>query len=137
MRFEDRTITHAEFLAESIRWANLFLAQPPSTPDGVVHVGVLLDHVPEYLFALGGPPLSRWVIVGLNHTRRDEHLWRDIEHTHVGLIITEPHHLPLLDPIGDRLPPVLVVGEPEVDKALVAAGDVDLGLDPDVSSRWA
>ena len=26
IRFEDRTWTHADYLAESIRWANLFLA---------------------------------------------------------------------------------------------------------------
>src|SRR5690242_6988665 len=87
VHFDDRTVTHGEFLQESVRWANLFLAQPPSTPDGVLHVGVLLDNIPEYLLALGGAALSRSVIVGLNHTRRDEHLWRDIEHTHVGLII--------------------------------------------------
>jgi hypothetical protein len=36
--FDDRVVTHAEFLDESARWANLFLAQPPSTPDGVLHV---------------------------------------------------------------------------------------------------
>src|SRR3954451_14458634 len=137
IRFDDRVYTHGEFLAESLRWANLFLTYPPSTPDGVRHIGVLLDNVPEYLFAFGGAALSGSVIVGLNHTRRDEHLWRDIAHTHVGLVITEPRHLPLLDPIADRLPPVLVVGEPDLDKALVAAGDADPGLEPDVSSRWA
>src|SRR5258706_13444466 len=109
VRFDDRSITHAEFLAEAIRWANLFLAQPPSTPDGVLHVGVLLDNTPEYLFALGGAALSRSVVVGLNHTRRDEHLWRDIEHTHIGLIITERKHLELLDSIADRLPKLHVV----------------------------
>src|SRR3954447_800429 len=69
VRFDDRVVTHAEFLKESIRWANLFLAQPPSTPDGVLHVGVLLDNLPEYLFAFGGAALSRSAIVGLNHTR--------------------------------------------------------------------
>jgi fatty-acyl-CoA synthase len=137
LRFGDQVWTHAEYLAESIRWANLFLSHPPSTPDGVRHIGVLLDNVPEYLFAFGGAALSGSVIVGLNHTRRDEHLWRDIAHTHVGLVLTETGHLPLLDPIADRLPEVLVIGEPEVDKALVAAGDVDAGLEPDVSTRWA
>ena len=74
IHFEDRTWTHAEFFAESVRWANLFLAHGPSTPDGVLHVGVLLDNTPEYLFALGGAALSGAVVVGLNHTRRDEHL---------------------------------------------------------------
>src|SRR5436190_7680296 len=109
VRFGDELLTHAEFLTASIRWANLFLAQPPSTPDGVLHVGVLLDNTPEYLCALGGAALSRSVVVGLNHTRRDEHLWRDIEHTHCGLLITEQRHLPLLEKITDRLPPMLVV----------------------------
>ncbi len=104
IHFEDRTWTHAEFLAESVRWANLFLAHGPSTPDGVLHVGVLLDNTPEYLFALGGAALSGAVVVGLNHTRRDEHLLRDIEHTHVGLIVTEARHRDLLGPFESRLP---------------------------------
>ena len=136
VRFEDRTITHAEFLAESSRWANLFLAQPPSTPDGVLHVGVLLDNLPEYLFALGGAAMSRSVMVGLNHTRRDEHLWRDIEHTHIGLIITEQRHLPLLASIGGKLPPMLVI-EDNLPSALAAHSTDDPGIEPDVESRWA
>jgi fatty-acyl-CoA synthase len=136
VHFDEQTITHAAFLAESIRWANLFLAQPPSTPDGVLHVGVLLDNTPDYLFALGGAALSRSVVVGLNHTRRDEQLWRDIEHTHVGLIITEPRHLPLLDPIANRLPPMLVA-EQDLPAAVAAQSGEDVGVEPDVSSRWA
>src|SRR3954454_20451360 len=136
IRFDDRVYTHGEFLAESLRWANLFLTYPPSTPDGVRHVGVLLDNVPEYLFALGGAALSGSVIVGLNHTRRDEHLWRDIEHTHVGLVVTESRHRPLLDSIADRLPPTLVV-EDDLERELAAAPTGDPGIEPDVSARWA
>jgi fatty-acyl-CoA synthase len=136
LRFDDRTWTHADYVAASCRWANLFLSHEPSTPDGVRHVGVLLDNVPEYLFAFGGAALSGSVIVGLNHTRRDEHLWRDIDHTHVGLIITEPAHLPLLEPISDRLPPVLVVGS-TLEPAIEAASPDDPGMEPDASSRWA
>jgi fatty-acyl-CoA synthase len=135
IRFEDRTWTHAEYLAESVRWANLFLAHGPSTPDGVLHVGVLLDNIPEYLFALGGAALSGAVVVGLNHTRRDEHLWRDIEHTHVGLIITESRHRELLRPFESRLPQVL--SEAELDDALTAVSKEDAGVEPDVGSRWA
>ena len=68
VRFDDRSITHAEFLAESIRWANLFLAQPPSTPDGVLHVGVLLDNTPDYLFALGvRRSAGRWSLGSTTH----------------------------------------------------------------------
>ena len=47
IRFEDQVITHADFFAASCRWANLFLSHPPSTPDGVRHIGVLLDNIPE------------------------------------------------------------------------------------------
>ena len=136
VRFDDQLITHADFLAESIRWANLFLAQPPSTPDGVLHVGVLLDNVPEYLFALGGAALSGSVIVGLNHTRRDEHLWRDIEHTHIGLVITESRHLSLLEPLRDRLPRTLVADD-DLPAVVAAQSAVDAGVEPDVTSRWA
>jgi fatty-acyl-CoA synthase len=96
---------------------------------------VLLDNTPEYLFALGGAALSGAVVVGLNHTRRDEHLWRDIEHTHVGLIITEARHHELLRPFESRLPPVLL--EDDLARALARASDVDAGLEPDVGSRWA
>ena len=135
IRFEDRVWTHSEFLAESIRWANMFLQHGPSTPDGVLHVGVLLDNTPEYLFALGGAALSGAVVVGLNHTRRDENLWRDIDHTHVGLIVTEAHHRALLEPFESKLPPVLE-GD-GLERALAAVTADDAGVEPDVTSRWA
>src|SRR5437773_626527 len=83
-----------------------------------------------------GAGLSRSVVVGLNHTRRDEHLWRDIEHTHVGLIVTEERHLELLATIDDKLPPTLVVGR-DLSDALDAQSTDDAGLEPDVNSRWA
>src|SRR5262245_25910669 len=130
IHFDDRTWTHADFLTESVRWANLFLTHGPSTPDGVLHVGVLLDNTPDYLFALGGAALSGAVVVGLNHTRRDEHLWRDIEHTHVGLIITESRHRELLRPFESKLPAVLL--EDDLAEALAGASAIDPGLDPDV-----
>jgi fatty-acyl-CoA synthase len=136
IRFADQVISHADYFAASCRWANLFLSHPPSTPDGVLHVGVLLDNIPEYLFAFGGAALSGSVVVGLNHTRRDEHLWRDIDHTHVGLIITEPTHEPLLDPIASRLPTTFVVGH-SLEPALDAVTADDPGIEPDASRRWA
>ena len=42
------------------------------------HVAVLLDNTPEYLFAFGGAALAGAAVVGLNHTRRGEHLLRDV-----------------------------------------------------------
>src|SRR2546425_13342553 len=111
IRFEDRVWTHAEFYAESARWAQLFLARCPESR--ARHVGVLLDNVPEYLFALGGAALSGATVVGINPTRRGKQLRRDIAHTDVAVIVTEPVHQPLLGPIVDGLAlaaPPLVMG---------------------------
>ena len=79
LHFGDRTWTHAEYVAECQRFANLFLARTPSGSTRGTHVGVLLDNTPDYLFALGGAALAGAAVVGLNHTRRDEHLLRDID----------------------------------------------------------
>lgn len=135
VRFGDQVWTHGAYFAESVRWANLFLERrPPGRP---FNVAVLLDNLPEYLFALGGAALAGAALVGLNHTRRDEHLLRDICHTDVGLIVTEPRHWELLAPIAERLPcPALTVGE-DLDEALAAAGGADPGLEPDPATTWA
>ena len=134
VRFEDRVWTHGEYVAESCRWANLFLDRLP--PDRPPHVAVLLDNTPEYLFAFGGAALAGAAIVGLNHTRRGEHLLRDIEHTDCGLVITEPKHRELLAPIADRLPPLLEMGE-SLDAALAGYDKSDPGLEPSVETIWA
>ena len=100
------------------------------------HVAVLLDNLPEYLFAFGGAALIGGAVVGLNHTRRGEHLLRDVEHTDCGLLITEPRHLELIETIADRLPPTLVVGD-TLEPALASVPTADPGLDPDVDTPWA
>jgi len=133
VKFEDRVWTHAEYVAESCRWANLFLARAPT--ERPLHVGVLLDNVPEYLFALGGAALSGSAVVGLNHTRRGEHLLRDIEHTHIGLLVTEPRHRELLEPIADRLPPTLGSGI-DLDDALGDQPITDPGIEPEPDTIW-
>ena len=148
IKFGDRTWTHAEYYQESCRFAGLFLER--LTEDRPRHIAVLLDNTPDYLFAFGGAGLIGAAVVGLNHTRRDEHLLRDARHTDCGLVLTEPRHEPLLAPIADRLPPILSsnrFSEPGDDEpalggslaeALAAhAGAADPGLEPDVDSIWA
>jgi fatty-acyl-CoA synthase len=134
IRFEDRIWTHAEYFEESCRWANLFLAHLPAGRPR--HVAVLLDNVPEYLFAFGGAALVGGAVVGLNHTRRGEHLLRDLTHTDCGLVVTETRHRDLLSAIGDDLPPTLVV-EDTLPAALDAVAIGDPGLEPDVDTPWA
>ena len=134
VRAGDRAWTHGQFATESARWANLFVAH--RRPHQPLHVGVLLDNVPEYLFAFGGAALAGATIVGVNHTRAGAHLLHDITHTDCQLLVTEPRHAALIDPIRDRLEvPVLTLGE-DLDDALAAAGDGDPGTDPSPDTVW-
>jgi fatty-acyl-CoA synthase len=133
VRFEDRVWTHGDYYAESLRWAALFDARLPAGRPK--HVGLLLDNTPDYLFAFGGAALSGATIVGLNHTRRGEHLRRDIEHTHVELLVYEDRHAELLEPVRPELDlpdgNVLVAGDALPESA------TDAGLEPDPDSMWA
>ena len=153
VRFGEQVWSHAELYAEAARLAGLFEARlDPSRPP---HVAVLLDNTPDYIFILAAAGLVGACVVGLNHTRREEHLARDISHTDVQLLITEPRHQALLEPIlGDLdLPGGLYVGsrfaedteppaelgetlEEALDK-VEAAGGGDPGGMPDVESLWA
>jgi len=148
IRFGDAEWTHGEYYAESIRFAALFADRLPAV--GPRHVAVLLDNTPDYLFAFGGAALIGAAVVGLNHTRRDEHLLRDIAHADCGLVITEPRHQGLIASIADRLPAVLTstrfaeagdptgMSGPSLAEALAAYDDAtDPGLEPDVDSTWA
>ena len=95
LRFGERIWTHRELFRESERFAALFRARlDPARPP---HVGVLLDNTPDYVFALCGAALSGSVVAGLNSTRQGEHLARDIVHTDLQLVITEPRHEAQLD----------------------------------------
>ena len=99
LRFGDGIWTHAELFAEAERFAALYRARlDPARPP---HVGVLLDNIPDYVFALCGAGLSGVAVAGLNYTRLGEHLARDISHTDLQLVITEPRHQAQL---ADALP---------------------------------
>jgi fatty-acyl-CoA synthase len=152
VRFGDRVWTHGQYVAECHRFANLFLERQRARSSGdarATHVGVLLDNTPEYLFALGGAALAGATVVGLNHTRRDEHLLRDVRHTDCDLVISEPRHLPLLEPIAADLPELLVShrypddDDPafalgaDLDDALDAFGSDDAGIEPGPDMLWA
>jgi len=152
LRFGDRVWTHAQLLEESARFAGLFDSR--LEPDRPPHVGVLMDNTPDYVFALCGAALCGAVLVGLNHTRRGEHLVADVSHTDVQMLVTEPRHQSLLGPVlgdltlpggllnstrfadGDDPPPE--IGE-SLAEALAEAGDGPSdgpGKEPDVDSLW-
>jgi len=151
VRFGDRTWSHGEMFGEATRLAALFRRRlDPSRPP---HVAVLLDNTPDYVFTLAAAGLIGAAVVGLNNTRRDEHLLADIAHTDVQLLVTEPRHQELLAPVAAALdlPGGLFVSErfadaddgprtmgESLDEALApwAAGAPDPGLEPDVDSLW-
>ena len=151
VRFGDLIWTHERLYEEAARFGALFLERlDPSRPP---HVAVLLDNTPDYVVALCAAGLVGACVVGLNHTRRDEHLARDIGYTDVQMLITEPRHQDLLAPVADGLDlpggllvsgrfaaagdPPYQLGEP-LEPALAALGGAsDPGLEPDVDSLWA
>lgn len=128
--FEESRWTHAEYYAESIRWANLLLAV--RDPDRPFHVGVLLDNLPEFLFAFGGAALCGATIVGINNTRRGADLARDVRHTHCQILVTEPRHFDLLSgvvadlDIGDER--ILVTRRWEACEPLPFGRDLDTAM---------
>jgi fatty-acyl-CoA synthase len=154
LRFGDLLWTHAALYREAVRVAELLRRRlDPGRPP---HVAVLLDNTPDYVVALCAAGLVGACVVGLNHTRRDEHLARDISYTDVQLVVTEPRHLALLAPVaGDlELPGGLLVSSRFTDVADVAdppativesleaaldelGPSEDPGLEPEVDCLWA
>lgn len=148
LRFADRVWTHRDVLGEAERFAALYKDRlDPARPP---HVAVFLDNTPDYVFALCGAGLAGTTLVGLNHTRRDEHLARDMSHTDVQLVITEPrHHTHVAAAVrGADLPGgVLVSGRfaddddpapsgETLEAALAALSTEPAGADPDAQTQF-
>lgn len=137
IRFGDQTWTHGQYVSHARRWANLFLAR--RRPDAPFHVAVLLDNIPEYLFALGGAALAGATLVGLNHTRAGPQLLDDLTRTHCGMLVYEQKHQALVDPILDEVAfdarNVLRV-EDSLGAALEAVDDTDPSIVAPLESTW-
>ncbi len=108
-------------LAESERRAGLLRSQRRAAP---LHVGVLLENVPEYLFWLGAAALAGAAVVGINPTRRGEELARDIRFTECRLLVTDDAGAALLAGLDTGVDPdaVLCVDDPSALGASGAAG---------------
>lgn len=86
LRTRDRDWTWDEVVAESA--ARGALAEALRV-DGPLHVGVLLDNVPDFLFWLGGAALVGATIVGINPTRGAAELAAEIRLADCQLIVTD------------------------------------------------
>ena len=105
LRFEDSAWTWREFVAEcavraeilaelSRQHADVYAGRPERFRH--LHVGILLENVPEYLFLLGGAALSGVTIIGINPTRRGAELASDIRGVDCDVIVTDAHGPALL-----------------------------------------
>lgn len=94
IRFEDRSWSYREAVAAAAERAAFMRADPGGGP---LHVGVLLENVPEFWFWLAAAALSGGVVVGINPTRRGAELARDIRHTDCRWIVTDAKQRELLD----------------------------------------
>ncbi|OBF38452.1 acyl-CoA synthetase [Mycolicibacterium peregrinum] len=86
LRTRDRDWTWDEVVAESATRGALAEAM---RVDGPLHIGVLLDNVPDFLFWLGGAALVGATIVGINPTRGAAELAAEIRLADCQLIVTD------------------------------------------------
>jgi fatty-acyl-CoA synthase len=109
--FEDERFTWADIAAAATSRAHAILDLRHKGP---LHLGVLLENVPEFVFWLGGAALAGAAVVGVNPTRRGAQLGHDITHTDCQLLVTDRQHLGLLDGLELGLSPdrVLLVDDP-------------------------
>ncbi|MFD2395034.1 AMP-binding protein [Dietzia aerolata] len=113
LRFEDQTWTWREFVAEAaVRaeilrvWSREYAASFADRPAAYrrLHVGILLENVPEYLFLLCGAAMAGVTIIGINPTRRGAELASDIRGVDCDVIFTTTT-APRSSPTWTQAPP--------------------------------
>lgn len=115
--FEDRSWTWDEVVRESATRAAALSALVPK-PDGrQVHVGVLLENVPDFVFWIGAGALAGAVVVGINSSRSGPEIAQDVRHADVDLVVTESRLAHLLEGTGHGVPAGRVL---EIDHASYA-----------------
>jgi fatty-acyl-CoA synthase len=106
---DDAVFTWDDVVRESLaRARRLRGLLDPTKP---MHVGVLLENTPEYLFWAGGAAFIGAAIVGINPTRRGAELARDIRHTECQVLVTDNRQREVLDGLETGAAQVLVVDD--------------------------
>lgn len=120
--FEDSSWTWREFVAESavrsalmIDWQDTLRSRIDERPERYrsVHVGILLENVPEYLWLLCGAAFAGVTVVGINPTRRGDELATDIRSVDCDVIVTDTDGLALLEGLDTGVADVHVTDSPE------------------------
>ncbi len=88
--FEDQVWTWGEHTAQAAARAAWYTDDRARRgAAGPPHVGVLLENVPEFSFWLAAAALGRFVVVGLNPTRRGDELAADVRSASCDLVLTD------------------------------------------------
>lgn len=114
LRFEDDSWTWAQVLQEAADRAALLQGLADRPAGRQLHVGVLLDNVPDFVFWIAANALAGAVTVGINSSRPAAELALDIRHADVDVIITEASLRHLVDGHDHGVPEHLVL---DVDTA--------------------
>lgn len=139
LRFEDRSWTWAQVVQEAAdRAAFLDTLEPPVGRQ--LHVGVLLDNVPDFVFWAAATGLAGAVLVGINSSRSAAELADDIRHADVDMIVTEQRWRHLVADGGhgvpaDRIHDIDSPASPEVMAA--HRGSALPSTDPDPEDLYA
>lgn len=127
--FEERQWTWDEVVREGAVRAAALRAAVPAPEGRQVHVGVLLENVPDYVFWIAAASLADAVVVGLNASRSGPEIAQDARHADVDLVVTEGRLRHLAAEVGDVR--VLDVDDVAYDEWLAPYRDT---LVPDTAS---
>jgi fatty-acyl-CoA synthase len=101
--FDDVSLTYRQLARESLRRAALWdQFRDPARP---LHIGVLLDNTPEYLFWLGAAAITRSAIVGINATYRGAQLAQLIDHGDCQVLVTSDTYSDVLADAPNHVAP--------------------------------
>lgn len=129
LRFEDQSFRWSEVVqASADRAALIAQLQKERTGSKQLHVGLLLENIPDYVFWICAAALSGSVVVGINPTRRGAELARDIEHTDCDVILTEDRLADLLSGLECGVPSERVLNVDSAEYAQRLAQVAGAGL---------
>ena len=118
LRTRERSWSWDQVVRESAARAALAAALTSLTGSPIaelpLHIGVLLDNVPEYVFWLGAAALGGATVVGINSTRRGAELAQEVRRTDCRILVTDRAGLALLDGLDTGIGPegLLLVDDP-------------------------
>jgi fatty-acyl-CoA synthase len=107
--FEDRSWTWDEVVHESAARAAALEDLVPRPEGRQVHVGVLLENVPDFVFWIGAGALAGAAVIGINSSRSGPEIAADIRHADVDVVITESKLAHLLEGTGHGIPAARVL----------------------------